>query len=54
MDKIEMIIPGRQLGIQIVVPEIANIIGLEESIVLHQIHYWIKKCGKTLTNKEGY
>ena len=37
----------------IIIPEIAEVIGLEESIVLQQIRYWISKCGKELLGENG-
>ena len=37
-------------NVHLVIPELASLVGLEESIVLHQIHYWLKKCGKHLDN----
>jgi hypothetical protein len=33
---------------QLVFPELAREIGLEESLVLQQIHYWLKKAGKSI------
>lgn len=38
---------------QLVFKELALEIGLEESIVLKQIEYWISKCGKHILNEPG-
>lgn len=37
-------------NIQVFLPNLATAIGLEESIVIQQILYWVKKCGKTVNN----
>lgn len=33
---------------QLIIPELATKLGLEESIVLQQIHYWLEKSGKSI------
>lgn len=40
-----------EFNAQIFIPELATIFGLEESIVLQKIHYWLGKCGKSLDDK---
>ena len=35
----------------LVIPELAEELGLDESIVLQQIHYWITKSGKLINDE---
>ena len=47
------IIDKKLIYSQLVIPAIANRIGLEESLVLNQIYYWISKCGRTVADRDG-
>lgn len=35
---------------QIIIPELAKELGLEEAIVVQQLHYWLQRCGKLIDN----
>ncbi len=33
---------------QIIIPEFAEKIGLEQAVIIQQLHYWLQKCGKVI------
>ena len=35
---------------QLIIPELAKELGLDETIVLQQVHYWLQRCGKVIDN----
>ena len=35
---------------QLIIPELAKSVGLEEAIVIQQLHYWLQKSGKLFEN----
>ena len=41
---------GSRFSAQIIIPELAKELGLEETIVVQQLHYWLQRCGKLVDN----
>ncbi|KIE05708.1 hypothetical protein NF27_DJ00050, partial [Candidatus Jidaibacter acanthamoeba] len=33
---------------QIIIPQLAEELGLEQAIIIQQLHYWLQKCGKII------
>ena len=40
----------KHFSTQLIIPELAKELGLDETIVLQQVHYWLQRCGKVIDN----
>ncbi len=39
--------------VHIICPKIAKILGIDRTLLINQVHYWLNKCGKNIAGEEG-